>query len=164
MIHDAKVDRWLAALLGGAAVIETAAGAALLAAGLAGAIPDPRTALVVGPVLLGTGLLFGLFLWGCYATRYEVTSSDLIIRFGPFRTALPLDTLVEVFPTHNPLSAPAPSLDRLRVNYRRKNGGTWFALVSPQDKEAFVRDLAGAAPQLRSAGDGPLRLKAAGPA
>lgn len=88
-----------------------------------------------------------LVLWGCYTTRYEVTSSDLIVRFGPFHTSLPLDRIVEVFPTHNPLSAPAPSLDRLRINYRKKNGKMWLALISPQDKEDFVRDLASAAPQ-----------------
>src|SRR5205807_8834563 len=88
----------------------------------------------------------------------------LIVRFGPLSTSLPLDRIVEVFPTHNPLSAPAPSLDRLRINYQRKNGRMWFALISPKDKEAFVRDLASAAPHLRSAGGEPLQLKAEAPA
>jgi hypothetical protein len=160
MVHHAKVDRWLAALIGGAALLEVAAGAVVLAAGLGAGAPDPQTSLTVGPILVGGGGLLGLALWGCYETRYEVTSSDLIVCFGPFRTTLPLDTIVEVFPTHNPLSAPAPSLDRLRINYRRKSGGRWFALISPKDKEGFVRNLADAAPQLRNIGNGPLRLKA----
>src|SRR5258707_12255527 len=96
--------------------------------------------------------------------RYEVTSTDLIVRCGPFRTIVPLDTIVEVFPTNNPLSAPAPSLDRLRINYRKKTGRKWFTLISPKDKEGFVRDLASAAPRLRNVGNGPVRLKAEEPA
>jgi hypothetical protein len=160
MVHPAKVDWWLAGLIGGIAVPETAAGVVVLATGK----PTPERAPGVGVLLLAVGLLMALALWGCYTIRYEITSSDLVIRFGPFRSRLPLADIVEVFPTHNPLSAPAPSLDRLRINYRRKNGGMWFALISPKDKEAFVRDLASATPQLRSTGDGPLRLKAEGPA
>jgi len=46
-------------------------------------------------------------------------------------------------------SAPAPSLDRLQVNYREKDGGIGFTLISPKDKEAFVRDLAQVAPRMR---------------
>jgi hypothetical protein len=164
MIHHAKVDWWLAALLGSVGLIELAAGAAVLVVGLTTGNPEPKAALAIGASLVGGGVLFGLILWGLYKIRYEVTSSELIVRFGPFCSRLPLNAIVEVFPTHNPLSAPAPSLDRLRINYRRKNGKMWFALISPKDREGFVRDLASAAPQLRSANDGPLRLKAKEPA
>jgi hypothetical protein len=160
MVHHAKVDGWLAALLGGLAFVEVAAGAAVLVAGLATGTPPLPAALGIGGMLVGVGALFVLALRGCYHTRYEVTPPDLVVRFGPFGTAVPLETIVEVFPTHNPLSAPAPSLDRLRINYRKDNGKLAFALISPKDKEGFVRDLASAAPQLRSAGDGPLRLTA----
>ena len=163
MVHPAKVDWWLAALVGGAAVLEVAAAATVLVAGLTTGKPDPAGALGIAAALAAAGVLMGLFLWGCYRTRYEICSPDLVIRFGPFRSRLPLDAILEVFPTHNPLSAPAPSLDRLRINYRRKNGKRWFALISPKDKEGFVRDLASAAPQLRRAADGTLRLTAEAP-
>jgi hypothetical protein len=164
MIYYAKVDRWLAGLLGAVVLLEVAAGVVVLVASLATGKPDLQTALVMICSFAGAGVLIGLILWGCYKTRYEIGSTDLTVRFGPFHSSLPLDAIVEVFPTHNPLSAPAPSLDRLRINYRRKNGKLWFALISPKDKEGFVWDLASAAPQLRSTGDGPLRLRAEEPA
>jgi hypothetical protein len=140
---------WLGAVLVAGFLLES------IAAGLA---------LGIGLSLTAVGVLFGLVLWGCYGTRYEVTPSELIIRFGPFRSTLPLGSLVEVFPTRNPLSAPAPSLDRLQINYRGTDGETRFALISPKDKEGFVRDLARAAPRLRSPGGESLRLKADEPA
>src|SRR5262245_22389696 len=109
IVHYARVDRWVAALFGGVAVIAFAAGAALLVAGL-----------TFGSIHVGLGVLFGLWLWTLYRIRYEVTSSDLIVRCGPFRSRVPLETILEVFPTRNPLGAPAPSLDRLQITYRKK--------------------------------------------
>src|SRR5262245_18334939 len=164
MVHYAKVDRWLTALFGGLAAVEVAAGVAVLVAGFVLGAIDPGLALGIGLGVPEVGVLLGLALWGCYGTRYEVTPSDLIVRCGPFCTTLPLDSLVEVFPTRNPLCAPAPSLDRLQINYRGKDGQMGFALVSPKDKEGFVRDLASAAPRLRSPEGESLRLKADGPA
>jgi hypothetical protein len=164
MVHYAKVDWWLAALVGGAAAAEIAAGSGVVAMSVTTGEPDLPNALGIGGLMVGVGVLLGLLLWGCYKIRYEITSSELVVRFGPFRSTLPLAAIVEVFPTCNPLGAPAPSLDRLRINYRRKNGKMWFGLISPKDKEAFVRDLAKAAPQLRSTSDGPLRLKVEAPA
>ncbi len=163
MIHPAKVDGWLAALLGGLTILEVGAGVSVLVAALATGDPLHQPGLIAGPVLLGCGVLLGLILRSLYRIRYEITATDLVICFGPFRSRLPLETIVEIFPTYNPLSAPAPSLDRLRINYRRKNGRRWFALVSPKDKEGFVRDLASAAPQLRRVpGHGPMWLQADG--
>jgi hypothetical protein len=164
MVHHAKVDSWLAVLLGGLALLEVVAGGAVLVAGLVMESIAPGLALGIGLSLTVVGTVFGLALRGCYGIRYEVTPSELIIRFGPFRNTLPLDSLVEVFPTRNPLSAPAPSLDRLQINYRDKSGKTGFALISPKDKEGFIRDLASAAPRLRSPGGEALRLKADEPA
>src|SRR5262249_32253635 len=126
--------------------------------------PDLNNVLIASTILIAAGMFVGLALWSCYQIQYEITSTDLVTRCGPFRGTLPLHSLVEVFPTHNPLSAPAPSLDRLRINYRRKNGKLWFTLLSPRDKEGFVRDLASAAPQLQRTQAGSLRLKAKEPA
>jgi hypothetical protein len=138
MVHHAKVDWWVPVLFGAGFLLQIVVGAMLIGAGL---FP-----FVLIPV--GAGVLMGLLLWTSSRTRYEVTSSDLIIRFGPFRTTLPAASIVAIFPTRNPVSAPAPSLDRLRIDYR-KNGELRFTLISPRDKEAFVRDLAQAAPQMR---------------
>jgi hypothetical protein len=163
-VHYAKVDRWVCLLIGGGAVGEFVAATTVLVAGLVTGTSSPGEALGISAIQFGVGVFLSLMLWGCYNTRYEITPSDLVVRFGPFRTTLPLDTIVEVFPTRNPISAPAPSLDRLRIDYRKKSGGKWFALISPKDKEGFVRDLASAAPQLRRVEDGSVRLKVEGPA
>ena len=161
MVHQAKVDLWLAALLGGVTLLEVALGVAILTGALGGAAGvDPGTPPAVGLILLGSGAFVGLILWGCYRSRYEITETALITRFGPFRFTIPLDAVVGIHPTRNPLSAPAPSLDRLHIDYRHKNGKIRYLLISPRDKEAFVSDLATAAPQLRHVGDGPLRWRA----
>jgi hypothetical protein len=161
MVHRAKVDRWLAALLGGGAAAEIVASVAVFATALVKGEPGFAERLGTAALLALVGLFLAAALWGCYRTRYEIAPADLVIRFGPFRTSLPLEEIVEVFPTRNPLSAPAPSLDRLRVNYRKKNGSVWFALIAPRNQEEFLRDLAGAAPHLEISGDGRLRLTAA---
>jgi hypothetical protein len=164
IVHYAKVDRWIAVLLGAVILSEFVAGTANLAAGLMSSNPAETGYFVISLIFFGTGTFLSLMLWACYHIRYEVTASDLIVRFGPFRSTLPLDTIIEVSPTRNPLSAPAPSLDRLQIDYRKKNGWAWFTLISPKDKEGFVRDLANAAPRLRGVGNDLLRLKAEAPA
>ena len=146
-------------LIGAPAVIELAAAATVVAISLTTGEPDISTTAQISSVMVMVGLLLLLLLWGCYRTRYEITPFDLVVHFGPFHKAIPLSSIVEVFPTHNPLSAPAPSLDRLRVNYLRANGKLWFGLISPLDKAGFVRELASVAPHLQSDGDTKLRLK-----
>jgi hypothetical protein len=164
MVHYAKVDRWLAAILVVVAFMELVAGTVILVVGLNSDEANQATTLTAGLMLLGAAAFLGLMLWACYRIRYEVTPSNLIVRFGPFHSTIALPAIVEVVPTNNPVSAPAPSLDRLRVDYRKKNGKMSFALISPRDKDGFVQDLAGAAPQLRAVGGVPLHLKVDGPA
>jgi len=162
MVHQTKVDRWVPALFGGLGVVMVALVAAFLVAGLT--TGNPPLPAVLGPTAVGA--LMGLVLWGCYRMRYEITPTDLRVCYGPFRTKVPLDAIVDVFPTRNPQSAPAPSLDRLQINYRRRNAamGLEHILISPKNKEGFIRDLTSAAPQLRRVPDEPLRLKAERPA
>lgn len=72
---------------------------------------------------------------------YQITASDLSIRSGLLRWQIPLTSVYEVRPTRNPLSSPALSLDRLRVDYQ-SNGKLKSILISPEDKAEFMRDLA----------------------
>jgi hypothetical protein len=164
LVHYAKVDRWVAVLFGGMSICVLGMGAAFLAAGLGAGGPALFTAVGIASVDAVGGVLLGLALWGCYRITYEITPTDLTVRVGPFRTIVPLDRIAEVFPTRNPLSAPAPSLDRLQINYRNDSSKTKSILISPKDMEGFVRDLASGAPQLSSVTNKPLRLKAGSPA
>jgi hypothetical protein len=95
-------------------------------------------------------ILAGFILWVLYSTDYTLTRHELIIRSGPFRWTIPLNSIEEVFPTHNPLSSPACSLDRLHIRYRGSRGGI---MISPRDKTAFLQDLTAREPGLRREGN-----------
>jgi hypothetical protein len=116
--------------------------------------------LAPGPVagkLLVAGLCLGLAaftLWILHATSYEVTADKLIIRSGPIKRVVELQSIEEVAPSRIPLSSPALSLDRLRIRYR---GGGFGVLISPEDKRGFLQAVAERCPNLILAGD---RLKA----
>ena len=97
--------------------------------------------VILGSVL---SLLFPLY--------YEITPSTLLIRSGWIRREIPLDSIQQVFPTHDPLSAPALSLDRLHIDYLQGSFHR-FALISPRDTPSFLRDLADRAEHLEVQGD-----------
>jgi hypothetical protein len=82
----------------------------------------------------------GFMLWILYGTFYRLTDTELVVRSGPFRYAIPLARIKSVAPTRSPLSGPACSLDRLQVD-----AGESSVLISPAAKQAFLRDLAGRA-------------------
>ena len=87
----------------------------------------------------------GLIPWILFGISYTLTDEHLIIRCMSGDYPIPLSDIYEVFPTHNPLSAPACSLDRLRIQYR---GSRFGALISPKDKTEFMRDLLSRCPHL----------------
>lgn len=125
--YRSKVDGWLAA------VLVTAAAASVVIVAVAGAFESPLFALLVSPILL---LSVGLPVWTLLATRYTFTAEDLDVRCGPFSWRVPLREIRAVSATRNPLSSPALSLDRLRIDYGHRS-----IMVSPQDKEAFLKEL-----------------------
>ncbi len=139
MAHRSKVDWWLFALVatglalsagGGAFVLFTAQGTEQLWIGGFGVAVSLAVVLITWPV------------------RYEIAATELRVRSGVLRWSLPLAWFLEARPSSNPLSAPAWSLRRLRLDYRRPDGRRGFLLVSPRDREAFLRELAEADPGL----------------
>ena len=98
-------------------------------------------------IMLGSAALVGSLV---YATNYRLTSEDLLIRSGPFRWRVPIESIEEVVPSRSVLSGPSLSLDRLQVKYRKS---TWGVLISPEEKDDFLRDLASKAPALILKGD-----------
>lgn len=87
---------------------------------------------------------------------YMITDFELVVRSGFLQYRVPLASIVEVRPTRNPLSSPAWSLDRLRVEYR-KGTKTRYLLISPEDKTAFLRELASSDAGLEVHGDRVIR-------
>jgi hypothetical protein len=123
-----KVDPWLAAMLIASVIV--CAGATLIV--LRAAVPHPW--LIVTPVLLiGAGLPISLLL----RTDYTVGDDVLLVRNGLFRWRVPLRDITDITATRNPTSSPALSLDRLLIS--RRNGPE--CMVSPRDKEGFLREL-----------------------
>ena len=121
-----KIDRWLLYLL--IAVMDFEVVVMSAAAMLAGG-PLEATFLVLAALVI-VGLL-GSMLVG---THYTVDGNTLRIACGPFRWKVPIDAIESVEPSRNPLSSPALSLDRLRIQYGKRR-----ILVSPADKAGFLR-------------------------
>lgn len=79
----------------------------------------------------------GLPLWILVATHYTLDSQLLLVQSGPFKWRVPVADITNITPTKNPLSSPALSLDRLRIDYGRSN----TLMISPRDKEQFLKDI-----------------------
>ena len=127
-VYRSKIDPWLMLIL-----------AAAICVGVVGAV----SALVAGgqkvlwvalpPFIFGAGLP----VWVLLSTRYTLDGDFLIVRSGPFKWKIPVAEITNIRPTRNPLSSPALSLDRLRIDY----GSGRSIMVSPEDKDKFIGDI-----------------------
>lgn len=149
MRYRSKVDAWLVVVLGLPFVGVPLIGISLVIKG--------GETLGPGLAMLGTWLVVAI-LGGVlsYPIEYVVDATVLRIRSGVLRTDIPIASITSVRPTHNPLSAPALSLDRLAIAYA-KGGQPRLGLVSPKDKTAFLQELSARDPGLRLEGDGLVR-------
>jgi len=135
--YPTKIDWWLLILLLSASVFFLY-------------VPITLFSEPVHPLVKIFGSLFFVAMaavipWILFGTCYILTKEHLIIRCLSRETRIPLGDILEVFPTRNPLSAPACSLDRLRIKFK---GSRFGALISPKDKMAFMHDLLARCPQL----------------
>lgn len=70
---------------------------------------------------------FSILMLLAYPVNYEITTSTLEIRSGILlHYKIPLSSIVRVVPTRNPLSSPAWSLDRLRIDYLKNSKTSYF--------------------------------------
>lgn len=128
VVFRSKVDVWLGVILIGAAVITVGA---VLAVALGGSI---LSGLVIAPVLIFTAILP---LWLLKSTYYVLNDTQLTIHSGPFEWRVRLENIQAITRTRNPLSSPALSLDRLRIDY----GPRKSIMISPLDREGFLTEL-----------------------
>jgi hypothetical protein len=86
-------------------------------------------------ILLSTiGFIGYLFL----TTYYLVSDKLLTIKSGFIvNKSVNIDSILIISESHNPLSSPAGSLDRLEIRY----SNTGVILVSPKDKIGFIKHL-----------------------
>jgi hypothetical protein len=126
-VYPSKIDNWLKLTLIGSALVCAVAFIATLLAG------DHRVTLItLSALLLGAGLPLWLM-----NTRYVLSDTTLLVRSGPFRWVIPLRDIEQITATSNPLSSPALSLDRLRIDYSRGRS----VMISPLRKTEFLDDL-----------------------
>jgi hypothetical protein len=78
-------------------------------------------------------------------TYYVLEKDQLLIRSGWFRWRTEYADIEEVTPSRKAWSSAALSLDRLYVRHRNLRFSSY---ISPEDKEAFMRDLASRSPHL----------------
>ncbi len=79
-------------------------------------------------------------------TAYDVSDERLTARSGLLRWNVPIDAIIRVKPSRSVRSGPALSLDRLHVVYQGSWGGV---MISPDDRDAFLADLANRSPRLK---------------
>ena len=91
--------------------------------------PDAFVFFLTAVLLLGVLAI-------AWPVTYTLADDELVVRFGLARVRVAYAAITAVAPSRNPLSAPAWSLDRLRIDH---DGG--FLLISPRDRDAFVAAL-----------------------
>lgn len=92
------------------------------------------------PHLIIYSLVIFLIWLPIFSTYYLIEHNQLIIKSMVFRWKININDITQIEPTHNPLSSPALSLDRLKIIYM-KNGRIASVMISPKDKEGFLNAL-----------------------
>ena len=122
-VFFSRVDGWLVAVLLLAVV------SPLAAVWWAGA----DVVLALASVMV-TLLVCGVLLVPC---RYTLESDHLLIRCGLIRQRIPYRDITAITPSRSLWSAPALSLQRVKLSY----GRTSSQLVSPRERAVFIQAL-----------------------
>jgi len=101
-----------------------------------------RSTVAISIAVGNTAIILPL-MWLIYSIRYELDATDFTIRLGPFVTRIPVSSITDVRHSRNPLSAPAPSLKRVRIDSSELKFG--FALVAAEDNDLLIATLRSAA-------------------
>lgn len=89
-------------------------------------------------------LLYVSLVYLMVSIKYEINESQLIIRQAMGKMVIDINTVKSIEPTHTILSAPASSLDRLRISYNKYDD----VVISPRKKEEFIQHLLSINPQI----------------
>ncbi len=128
VVYKSRIDTWLVASSTGVLLVCVYAGYWL--------VQQPATAGALAlPVL---AFAVAVPAWTMLGTRYTLTDEALLVRSGPLSWRIALREITRIEPTRDARSSPALSLDRLRIEYGRGRA----LMISPADKQRFLRDIA----------------------
>ena len=141
-VHMSKVDTWLAAIVAGSLSLG-------LISILAAVAAKPKEMGWIALFYVGVLVFVGLL---AVPMRYTVRDREVDVQSGVLHWNIQIDAIVEAYPTRNPLSSPAWSLDRLAIRFM-VGGNSREIMISPADKTAFMTDLSERDPKLIMQGD-----------
>ena len=152
MTYRSSLEPRLVAARAAAAVLTILAGAAL-------ALAAPTLVRFRG-LMLGLGVMValggGIGLASTMRVRYELDDFELVVRRGFRRTRIPLECIEGVLRVRRVPESPRARPDHITVVYQR-DGRPGVAVLTPEDADRFLRDLARGAPFLEVVGDRLLR-------
>lgn len=140
-------------------VPRAAAAAVMLTAGVAviAFAREPGVPLVL-PLVTGILIVIAgaVHLAATLVVRYRIDDFELIVHHGLWRTRVPLECIEGVLPVRPTADEFHARPAHVTVVYQR-SGRSKVAILTPEDPEAFLGELARAAPFLERTGDRLLR-------
>lgn len=124
-VYRSAVDWWIGLLVLGSPLVLIILGLFLLPSSFAGGITT-----------IGSGLFLVLIVALFLPCDYTFKDDHLLVRCGVIRRKVPYVGITKIEPSSNPLSSPALSLRRIRIDYNGK-----FILISPINRDTFMEQL-----------------------
>ena len=97
--------------------------------------------MIINNVWVGLAIVLIVAVFIGYSftrTYYVINGNDLIIKSGfIINMTIKIDTIRKIVETHNPLSSPAVSLDRIAIYYNYNDS----VMISPKNKLIFIDHL-----------------------
>ena len=74
-----------------------------------------------------------------FGTYYSLDADSLFVRSWIIKERIPYDKIVGIKETRNPLASGALSLDRIEIKYSKGKSWPTTTMISPKDKQEFLR-------------------------
>ncbi|WP_296280673.1 PH domain-containing protein [uncultured Acinetobacter sp.] len=83
-------------------------------------------------------LTIAVLWWPVFNTRYSIQNDTLTVRCMFLKWVIPLANIQQISKTSNPISSPALSLDRLKIEYIQESK-IKHVLISPRNSQQFCQ-------------------------
>ncbi|MEH6947843.1 PH domain-containing protein [Bacillus sp. JJ634] len=94
-------------------------------------------------------IMVGLLLSIWFCTHYKIEQGILKISYGPIKKSIAIEDIQSIRLTVNPFTAPALSMYRIEINYRKYK----TISISPINQERFIKELQKLNPKIRIMGN-----------